>query len=240
MKTSSLIAALALAGTVGVAASVPASYAQTTARPIAGTSDVQVADRDGWGPRWHNRGGMRGDDMRGNGMRGPMRGAMMGHAGPGGLIGLLCSNNGAQHLETMLDRLSARLSLTDDQKPLFDAFKTAALTAETGYADACTPAGKTARSSDLLAMLEQHQDNLKAYVAAMDSVMPSLEAFYNSLSDDQKADLMPHRGGRFGDDRQRWRKNPGQAPMGRQGNPAAPAPAPNAAPAPGTGDSSGG
>jgi hypothetical protein len=39
---------------------------------------------------------------------------------------------------------------------------------------------------------------MSAHLAAMESVMPSLEAFFDSLTDEQKAGLRPDRGDRRG------------------------------------------
>ena len=111
----------------------------------------------------------------------------------GGMLQLVCSDEGAERLEHMFVTISHRLDLTAEQTPLFDALKTAALTAQTGFADTCAAqlpaAGQTA---DLPNLVERVQTGIKvdeARIAALTGVLPSLEAFYNSLTDDQKAKL---------------------------------------------------
>ena len=120
----------------------------------------------------------------------------------GGIMNIVCSSMGAQRLETRLNGLPDHVKLTTGQLALFDTFKTAALTAQTGFADNCVaPSGP---GGDLLQRLKSRQTNLTAYVAAIDSVMPSLEAFYTSLTDAQKNDLRPGHTHRFGNN---WRRH---------------------------------
>jgi hypothetical protein len=129
--------------------------------------------------------------MGGRGMRGPgMRGA--------GLLALACSDKGAGALDKMFDRTDKRLELSADQQKLFDAFKTKALTAETTFADACQ-AAKPDRSAeqkpDLLTRMKSGLAVDQARLTAMNDVLPEFEALYNSLSDQQKAQLQPRHGG---------------------------------------------
>lgn len=64
------------------------------------------------------------------------------------LAAIGCGPNAAERLETRLDRLSDRLKLTAEQEKLFDAFRTASLTAQTDFADSCT-ALRPAHAADL-------------------------------------------------------------------------------------------
>jgi hypothetical protein len=121
---------------------------------------------------------------------------------PGGIFQLAsvsCAPQAAERMETRLGRVSERLDLTADQLPLFDAFRTSALTAQTSFADACAtlPAGPEA-STDLIQRLEQRLEVDGARLTAMTELLPQFKAFYESLTDAQKAELMPMRGERQG------------------------------------------
>jgi hypothetical protein len=115
----------------------------------------------------------------------------------GGLLAFVCSPRGADRLEHLLLTVEQRTDVTADQSGLFDAFRTAALTAQTTFADACSaamPAGTERGNIDLAQRLRIRQDIAKAHVAAMDAVLPAFEAFYNSLTEAQKLALEPRRG----------------------------------------------
>lgn len=207
MKSTTRTAAALVAATIGLAALTPTAFAAGPNGP----------GNDNGGRQMHQRQG--GDDMRGGGR--------------GGVLNLICAPNGAEQLEKKLVSLSYDAKLTDAQKPLYEALKTAALTAQTSFADTCAsvmpaapaaPVADAAPAADATTatppvrpdMLTALQNRLKideARVAALTSVMPSFEAFFNSLSDEQKAALAPqgrmggdngpngdHRGGRGGDD----------------------------------------
>ena len=161
---------------------------------------------------------MRGPGMQNDTMRGP---GGLGVRGPnglaqGGLVHFVCSDNGAPRVEIALNNLSDRLTLDADQTSLFEAFKTSALTAQTAYADSCETPVATAGTLDPVELMQLHAANDTANVAAIESVLPSLEAFYNSLSDEQKANFTLQRNAdmRVG---QGW-FTPGQNQQGQQGN----------------------
>ncbi len=144
------------------------------------------------GPRgfWMHRDGPGETDMA-------LRGGPGGERG--GLLGLVCSPEGADRLEHMLLTISQRTDLTTEQQPLFDTLKTAALTAQTDFADACAAAlpdrGAEAARPDLADRLKTRLDIEKAHVEAMAAVVPAFEAFYGSLTDAQKQQLEPRRDG---------------------------------------------
>ena len=137
--------------------------------------------------------------------------------GPGrgaGILGLVCSDRGAEALEIAFVRWSHRLELTAEQQTLFDTFKTTALTTQTSFADECQAAmpDRTADTRpDLLEVLKARLAVEEAKLTAMNAILPDFEAFYSSLTDEQKASLQPgDRDGRgfgdrmgrgFGDDR---------------------------------------
>jgi len=112
-----------------------------------------------------------------------------------------CAPRAAERMERRYDRLADRLKLTDEQKSLYDAFMTSALTAQTDLADKCAdlqPArADRQQRPDLLDRMESRLKIDEARVAAMNAVFPDFKAFYASLSEEQKADLFPFgRGGR--------------------------------------------
>lgn len=109
---------------------------------------------------------------------------------------------GAEAVEVGLVRLAHRLDLTDDQKPLLDALKAAALTAATDFEAVIKdlrptpPTPPTDASSAEAPPAPDFSKNLdtriaigKANVTALEAIKPSYDAFFGSLTDDQKAKL---------------------------------------------------
>lgn len=141
----------------------------------------------------------RGPGMMGPGMMGP--GMMMGPgiAGPGA-FGRMCGPSGAGFMEWRIDRLADVLKLTDAQRPTFDEFKAASAKAAETMRGACPaeyPATITARM-DLM------QQRAEAMLAAIKTVRPAFDAFYASLTDEQKKQLESNREERFWRPRDRW------------------------------------
>jgi hypothetical protein len=142
--------------------------------------------------------------------------------GPGmgrgaGILGLVCSEDGAERLEIAFVRMSHDLDLTDAQQPLFDALKSKALTTQTSFADECAAARPDRTADERPDLLEGFKARLQieeARVAALNAVLPEFEAFYASLTDEQKADLMP-RMGRGDRDDGPGREAPGRNAPGR-------------------------
>jgi hypothetical protein len=140
-----------------------------------------------------NANGRNGGPRRGNGMG--QQGQRMGGM-PTGLLSLVCSPNGAMHLEIGFVRLSHRVNPTPDQTPLLDALKSSALAAQTKFADSCKAATSAAQPGTPPSMVDRLKTQLAietARVAALNDVLPKLEGFYNSLTDAQKAALAPRR-----------------------------------------------
>jgi hypothetical protein len=126
--------------------------------------------------------------MRGGGLNGA------------GIIGLVCSERGAEALEIAFVSLSHRLELTAEQQPLFDTLKANALTTQTSFADECQAAMPQQAAGTAPDMIEGIKARLaveEARLEAINGILPDLEAFYGSLTDEQKAALAP-RGQRFG------------------------------------------
>lgn len=121
---------------------------------------------------------------------------MMRMDGPGAFLDLVCSPDGAEALEVALVRLDHRLELTDAQRPLFDKLKTTALTAQTSFADKCEaarPAKDAATTPDLVDRMKARIVIDTARLEALNAVLPDFEALFDSLTDAQKASLVPDR-----------------------------------------------
>ncbi len=250
MKSLTSTAVVALtAGLIAVGSIVPAAYAQQqpAPQPPAAGQQMQPGDMPG---RWHwnqqqRRGHMGSFNLRrGGGMPGMemRRGGMA----RGGLLNLVCSDRAAERLEIAFVRLSYALELTAEQQPLFDDLRTTALTAQTQFADRCKAANPTASAAapaqngaapatttrDPVAGMRARLELDKARIAALETVLPKFEQFYNSLTDAQKAELSPgaRRGGQgFGRNRG---PGMGMMPNGPRPGMNEPAPGDDAQPAP--------
>jgi hypothetical protein len=184
--TSAAIVALT-AAVIGAGGLATSAYAQQG--PQGGPNQQQLQGPGGPGGnqfRPFNRGQMQDD--RG----GPRR--------MGGLLDLVCSERGAERLEVAFVRLSHRIEITAEQQPLFDALKADALTAQTQFSDTCAsvrPQVAEGQQPAAVNPVDRMQDRIaieKAHTAALEAVLPSFEAFFNSLTDEQKAQLQPQRG----------------------------------------------
>lgn len=117
-----------------------------------------------------------------------------GQGGPGGFIRLMCSDQGAERLETAMGRVAEKVDLTADQQTLLNNLKTTALSAQTSFADSCTTPA-TGDDADMIDRVRARQANAALRLAAMDEIVPALESFYDSLTDEQKAELKPEKRG---------------------------------------------
>lgn len=108
----------------------------------------------------------------------------------GQLVNLACAPNGAERMEIGFVRLKNRLELTAEQQPLLDALRTAALTAQTDFADSCA-AQRPSAKPDMVERLRTRLQLEEARLTAMNTLLPPLESFYASLTDAQKAKLAP-------------------------------------------------
>lgn len=106
----------------------------------------------------------------------------------------LCSPRGAGFTEWRVARIERLVRPTDAQKPKLDDLKKASEKASETMSAACPTATPTAR-------LEFMEKRTEAMLAAIKTVRPAFEAFYSSLSDEQKANLDGR--GRMGQGR--WR-----------------------------------
>jgi len=115
-------------------------------------------------------------------------------APPGGLgfgpFRLICSDRGETRIENGLTRIAHRIDLTDEQTAALDNFKEAALSAQAGFSQVCADF-KPGEDADLIDRMKSRQAAIAAQLVGMQSIMPSLEVFFDSLSDEQKARLRP-------------------------------------------------
>lgn len=187
-RTTSISIAALVAATIALGAAAPALAQDRGPQGPRGEFAFRM-DRDG--PR-HQARGPQADGMR------------------GGLLALVCSDRGDDRLAHMLLSISQRTDPTGDQVALYDAFKAAATSAQADFAKACEtarPDANTAADRDLVDRLKAGLDVQQAHIAAMSAVLPAFEAFYNSLSDEQKQALAPR-----GDDEHGLRKHQMRGP----------------------------
>lgn len=225
MKTLTTTAFIAIvAGTIGLAALTPAVAQQGPNPPQPGQQ------MQGHMP-------MPGQQMQGQmpmpgqfGNDGPMRNAR-GPGGQGGILALVCSERAAERAEIGFVRLSHRLELTPEQQTLFDDLKAATLTAQTQFADQCEKPAKPAMAGAEPATPPNPVERLTAQIGndtlrleLMQDLLPKLEAFYASLTDEQKTAMQPqprHDGKGFRMHRGELPVQPGKMQM--PGQPDAPA-----------------
>jgi hypothetical protein len=209
MMKQSIVAALA----VTVAFAIPAIAQQGAPGDTPAAAQAQQRSenddpgRDEGGRRWRRE--FRGDygDERGERrdrrsfdgderMR-PREGMM--HRGG---MARFCGPQGGHFAEAMLDRLQRATRPTPEQQPLFDQLKDTAGKA-IGIIRAACPAEPSVTPPGRLAAAEKR---LTAMLEAVRTVRPALEAYYNALSDEQKARLyLSRRAMEPMGDRNEWR-----------------------------------
>ena len=127
------------------------------------------------------------------------RGAMMQPFG----MARFCSPDGGRMGEAMMSRIERATQPTAEQRPNFDKLKEAAAKAGDIMRSAC-PMERSATPTGRLANAEKR---LTAMLEAVRTVRPAMDAYYSSLTDEQKARLtlaQPHMGrGGMGE---RWRE----------------------------------
>ena len=220
LKTTAIAALLTAA--VGLSAILPATAQE------AGTPPAPQQQADANGPKGH----------------GPMGNFGPRNQGPrqGGAMGFFDFGRGGEGIEIALVRLSHRIDMTAEQQALFDTLKTDALAAAdtfTKATEALRPAkpadGATAERPGIGERLDTRIAIETAQLDALKSVQPAAKAFFDSLTDEQKAQLMPQRPdgqmgkhGQHQGQRQGHQQGQRPGPMGgdQPGAVDAPAPAP--------------
>ena len=134
-----------------------------------------------------------------------------GRRGPGYMMGpgmmdrqvfeRMCSPRMVGFAEWRLDRLERVIKPTEAQRAKFDEFKAASNKAAETMRAACP----TDVPTTMVGRMEAMEKRLEAMLQAVKSVRPALEAFYATLSDEQKASLNTgSRRGRYWRWRDRW------------------------------------
>jgi hypothetical protein len=102
----------------------------------------------------------------------------------------MCADGYARQVGAMA-YLEARLDLTSAEKPLFARWKEAKLDITKRRTDACATRERpqNAERPSLIDRMAREQDMLKQRLADLDAERPALDAFYNALSQEQKAEF---------------------------------------------------
>ncbi len=177
-KKSTLIITSAIIGSLGIIAFAPAAYAFG---PGSGQNNKWQQKFNQLHQQAHAQGQMQKPNA---GIRGQAMGAN------GSFISFACSNDGVKRLETIFVNVSEKFNLNSEQQDLLNDLKTSALSAQTGYADTCSNPRvdrATVNNANIITRLEVQSHNMNAMASAIDEVLPSLKAFFDSLSDEQKA-----------------------------------------------------
>ena len=127
-------------------------------------------------------------------MSGP---GMMGRRG----FGAMCHPGANGFAEWRGDRIAELVKLTDAQRGKFDEFKAASIKAAEVMRNAC----QTEVPATIVGRTEAMEKRMDTMLQAIKTMRPALEAFYATLSDEQKTKLDSNYGrGRFGRWRDRW------------------------------------
>ncbi|WDR05139.1 Spy/CpxP family protein refolding chaperone [Devosia rhodophyticola] len=181
MKTIHSTAIIALM-TAALGLSAVAPVAAQSATPVAQTKagdNTKMADMG----------------QRGNGQR--QHGNLANRNARGGALGgLLNFRRGAEGIEIAVVKISHAIDLTDQQKTLLDDLKTTALAAQGNFAatvSAARPAADANTQPDMVDRIKSRAAIETAHADALTKVLPRLEAFADSLTDEQKTKLAPQR-----------------------------------------------
>lgn len=164
-KLSTLAIAAALVGTLSVSALAP----------IAASANDQGQ-------------GKRAEQQFKGKKGGQHRMARGGH----GFLGMVCAPQGADRANERLDKMAEQLQLTADQTAAFETFKAAVTEAQTEAADACAPL-KDGEASGPVERMEKRQAMMQLQLDAMSQITPAFADFFDSLTDEQKAEMEQNR-----------------------------------------------
>jgi hypothetical protein len=116
-------------------------------------------------------------------------------------FGAMCHPGASGFAEWRADRIAELVKLTDAQRAKFDEFKAASIKSAEVMRDACQADVPTT----IVGRTEAMEKRMDTMLQAIRTMRPALEAFYATLSDEQKASLDSNYGrGRFGRWRDRW------------------------------------
>jgi hypothetical protein len=145
---------------------------------LVGAAMLAAATAQPYGPG----SGMMGPGMMGPGMgQGMMGSRMMGRRGSAGM----CNPAAAGFAEWRTDRIADLVKPTDAQRGKFDEFKAVSIKSAEMMRDAC----QTEIPATILARTEAMEKRMDTMLQAIRAMRPALEAFYATLSDEQKARL---------------------------------------------------
>jgi LTXXQ motif family protein len=117
------------------------------------------------------------------------------------LFGRMCGPRAVGFAEWRLDRMERAVKPTEAQRAKFDEFKAASTKAVEAMRAACP----TDVPTTMVGRMEAMEKRLDAMLQAVKTVRPPLEAFYATLTDEQKAALNVGAGPRrFWHWRDRW------------------------------------
>lgn len=108
-----------------------------------------------------------------------------GMMGPGMMMGSRagCGQGSSRFMHWRTERLADRLKLTDEQRAKFEDFKTASSKAADAMRSTCAADVGTTMPGRMDAM----EKRMEAMLAGMKAVRPAFDAFYASLTEQQKA-----------------------------------------------------
>lgn len=157
--------------------------------------------------------------------------------GGGAFVGnMLDFRRGAEGIEVALVRLSHRITLSAEQQPLFDSFKTAAIAAAndfaTARADLRPDTATTTTAPSMSERLDKQITLQKARLKTLETVQPSAKAFFDSLTPEQLTQLSKRSDRAMRGDRDGRRGAGDYARPGRKGD--IQRPAPSSTPSPGS------
>ena len=158
---------------------------------LVGAAILAAATAQPYGPG----AGMMGPGMMsGQGMMGSW---MMGRRGSAGM----CNPAAAGFAEWRTDRIADLVKPTDAQRGKFDDFKAASIKSAGMMRDAC----QSEIPATILARTEAMEKRMDTMLQAIRVMRPALQAFYATLSDEQKARLDSNVGrGRYWRWRDHW------------------------------------
>ena len=115
--------------------------------------------------------------------------------------GLMCNPAAPDYAERRTERLAELVKPTDAQRGKIEEFKAASIKSAQAMRDACP----TEIPQTIVGRAEAMEKRADAMLQAVRMVWPALEAFYATLSDEQKARIDSNDGrGRFRRWRDRW------------------------------------
>ncbi len=181
VKKTSFFTAAIIIGSLSIVNFVPAAYAHG---PNAQWSKEQnfAQQMQKMFNQMHKRSHMQAQKQR------------IRQGGAGGFLRFICSDNAAAKTENRLEKIAQKIDLNKEQEDLFNDYKSAFLTAQTQYADNCTIPEKNA-DLDLIDRIKIQQKNAAARISAINKILPQFEAFFDSLTDEQKSKIAKGKAG---------------------------------------------